>query len=100
MSTTIDIAGIEKEIDAILEKARTTAAKIIDDAHRKAREILEKPLPIEELEREVKEIIEKAEREAKEIMDKARKEVEEIIEKSMKKLDKATWFLVEKTLGV
>ncbi len=100
MSTPADLVAIEKEVDSILEKAKTTASKIVDDARRKAREIMQRSIPVEEYEREAQEIIENARRRAEEIIKEAEEKANSIknIDSSLK--SKAIEKTVKLILGV
>ncbi len=100
MSTPADLAAIEKEVDSILEKAKTTASKIVDDARRKAREIMQRRIPVEEYEKEAQEIIENARRRAEEIIREAEEKAVSIknIDSSLK--NKAVEKTVKLILGV
>jgi V/A-type H+-transporting ATPase subunit G/H len=94
------IEDIEKEIDSILTEAEKKRLKIIDDAKKKAREILNKPFPIDAYRLESEKIIEDAKKKADEIIRRAKEEAERITNIDKRRIEKAIEFVVRVVTGV
>ena len=89
MSVKIDVKAIESEIDRIIEEAKAHAQKIISDARKKAKEIIARPIPLEQYKEEAEKIVEDA-----------KKKAEEIKRKSEARLNEAVNWLVKVVAGV
>ena len=100
MSVKIDVKAIESEIDRIIEEAKAHAQKIISDARKKAKEIMSRPIPLEQYNEEAEKIKEKARKEAEKIVKEAEKKAEEIKKKSKTHLNEAVDWLVKVVAGV
>ncbi|MET1159930.1 MAG: hypothetical protein ABWW65_03125 [Thermoprotei archaeon] len=94
------IEELEKEVEEILNKAEEKRLKIISDARKKAEEILKKPFPIDEYEKEAQKIIDQAKQEAERILREAEEKAESIKKIDENKLREIVHRLVKIITGV
>jgi len=74
----INIEDLEKSVENIVNEATEKRLKILENARKKAAEIMEKPIPVEEYEKEVEKIVHEAEKEAEEIVKRAEEKAEKL----------------------
>lgn len=96
----MSVEELDKQIDEILSKAEEEKNKVIANARARAREIMSKPIPIEEYQREAEEIINRAKIEAEEIIKESKKKAEMIKNVGKEKIETAVALLLEYILGL
>lgn len=96
----MSIEELDKTIDEILSKAEEEKNKIIASARIRAKEILSKPVPVEEYYKEAEELINQAKLEAEKIMREAESKAEKIRRIEKEKFDKAVELLLDYILGL
>lgn len=94
------IEAIEKEIESILTEAEKRKLKIIDDARKRAKEILSRPIPVDTYKLEAEKIIKEAEEKAETILEEAKRRSEEIKNIDKNKFEEAVNKTVTLVAGV
>jgi vacuolar-type H+-ATPase subunit H len=97
MKTTIET--IEKDAEKVLEDARTTARKILDEAKGEVGNILSSDPPMDEVMRERDKIIQTANEETTQETEAARKKAVQIKTRATKKIDETVQFIVKHLQG-
>lgn len=96
----MDVQELDRMVDEILSKAEEERERIISEAKRRAAELLNRPIPVEEYRREAELIIAKAKEEAERILKDAMEKAEEMRRKASPNIDKAVALLLEYVLGL
>ena len=94
------IREIEGEAEKLIAKARADARGILEDAGKKAREILSSEMLMDEVENERNRIISEAEEEAKRGIEGSKETSRRIISKVSAKIDKLSQLMTEHIRGI
>ncbi|MBT8490071.1 MAG: hypothetical protein KJN62_03390, partial [Deltaproteobacteria bacterium] len=97
MQTTIET--IEKDAEKVLEDARTTARKILDNAKEEVSNILSSDPPMDEVTRERDKIIQTAQEETTKEIEISKKKALQIKARATKKIDETVQFIVNHLQG-
>jgi len=94
------IRDIEKEAEKLIEKARTEARGILEDANKKAREILSSELLVDKFKSEHDRIISGAEKEAGKRIEESKKASAGIRSASFGKIDAFSRSMADQVRGI
>jgi len=96
----LSVEELDRLVDEILSKAEEEKNRVIASARARAREILEKPIPVEDYKREAEEILSRAKAEAERVVREAEEAAKRIKSISNERLGKAVALLLEYVLGL
>jgi vacuolar-type H+-ATPase subunit H len=94
------IKEIEKEAEKLIEKARAEARGILEDANKKAREILSEDLPLDAFKGERDKILTDAQEEAKQRIEESRKASAGIRSASSGRVDEFSRMMADQVRGI
>lgn len=94
------IKEIEKEAEKLIEKARADARGILEDANKKAREILSEELPLDAFKGERDKILTDAQEEAKQRIEESRKASAGIRSASSGRVDEFSRMMADQVRGI
>lgn len=96
----MSIQDIDRMVDEILSKAEKERERIIQEARRKAAEILSRPVPVDQYRAEAEEIIRKARVEADRLIREAEARAVEMKKRAYDRIDEAVDYLVKLVAGL
>jgi len=96
----VSIEELDRKISEILSRAEAESRAIIEDAKRRAREIMSRPIPVDSFKKEAEAVVANAKVEAERIVEDAKRKAEEIRSVARQKIEEAARILVEYVVGL